>query len=168
MMTYCDKGAVLSECGTYRLLLWRRWNLAAPVLVWIMLNPSTADGHSDDRTIETIVSFASIWGYGAVEVVNLYDFRATDPKDLKRAGYPSSAENFAVIKLVIARAISNGGRIVAAWGAHARDEDVARLLADVRVPLWCLRETRGGKPGHPLYVARDTVPYIWHGVEMLT
>lgn len=39
----------MSEDGRYRYRLWRQWD-RGPVMAWIMLNPSTADAHTDDPT----------------------------------------------------------------------------------------------------------------------
>ena len=50
------QGAYLSECGWYRYLLWRRWQPSAPVVNFIMLNPSTADAVQDDPTVTRCIA----------------------------------------------------------------------------------------------------------------
>lgn len=45
-----EKAAVLSDDGRYRYRLTRRWDDRSMV-VWVMLNPSTADAEVDDPTI---------------------------------------------------------------------------------------------------------------------
>ena len=78
------KGAVISDCKRYRYRLWRIWNGSQSRLVFVMLNPSTADGEQDDPTIRKCVGFAERLGYGGIEVVNLFAWRATDPRRATR------------------------------------------------------------------------------------
>jgi hypothetical protein len=84
--------AVLSDCGTYRYRLGRRW-AEGPVDVWIMLNPSTADATVDDRTIRRCMEFSRRWGAGALVVGNLFALRATDPAELVRHPDPIGPDN---------------------------------------------------------------------------
>lgn len=136
--------------GRYRYLLWRRW-AEADSLLFIMLNPSTADAERDDPTIRRCIGFARSWGFGGVEVVNLFAWRATLPRALARARDPVGPHNDRAISQAVARSRA----VIAAWGVHGalgdRDEQVAQLLAATR--LRCLGLTRDGAPRHPLYVA---------------
>jgi hypothetical protein len=84
-VTSAESWADLSDCGTYRYRLGRRW-AEGPVDVWIMLNPSTADATVDDRTIGRCMEFSRRWGAGALVVGNLFALRATDPTDLLTLG----------------------------------------------------------------------------------
>lgn len=77
--------AILSrDGGWHRYLLARIWDPspAAALLVWIMLNPSTADHERDDPTVRRCAGFARRLGYGGIAVANLYSYRATDPREL--------------------------------------------------------------------------------------
>jgi hypothetical protein len=138
-----------SFAGPYRYLLWRRWTDASSVL-FVMLNPSTADARRDDPTIRRCIGFARAWGFGGVEVVNLFAWRATDPRELRRAADPIGPDN----DRAIAKAAARNHAIIAAWGVHGalleRDRQVAVLLAGARVH--CLARTGNGAPRHPLYV----------------
>jgi len=144
--------------GRYRFRLWRRWAPGGAAL-WIMLNPSTADDVGDDPTIRRCIGLSRGWGFGAIEVVNLYALRATRPRDLFAARAPVGRGNDAAIAASAAAAES----IVVAWGMHggrgARAGDVLALLA--RCPLWCLGRTRGGQPRHPLYAPASTRLVAW-------
>lgn len=153
--TLDDRGAEISACGRYRYLLWRRWDKDKPRALFIMLNPSTADAEIDDPTIRRCISFARSWGMGGIRVVNLYAFRATKPADLWKAADPIGEGNLSWID----RSIDTHGVAVAAWGAHARDKEVREvreLFYDLGIPLYALKLTKDGKPGHPLYIAGDT------------
>lgn len=80
--------ARFSRCGRYRWWLRRRWRPAAPTLVFLGLNPSSADGQNNDPTLRRLIGFAGSWGYGAVEVLNLFSWISTDPLGLRQAAEP--------------------------------------------------------------------------------
>lgn len=158
--------AWLSDDRKYRYRLGRRWD---PTLrdvemdVWVMLNPSTADGRVDDPTIRRCIAFSKAWGAGGLHVVNLFAYRATNPKDLGWVEDPVGPENDEQITAAVARATDTGGRVIVAWGAHpdaaARAEHVASFLD--AVPLVCVGVTKAGAPRHPLYVPKTTEPTPW-------
>ena len=75
-----QSGADFSECGRYRYKLWRTWDDIRPVVMFIMLNPSTADATADDPTIRRCIGFARAWGYGGVRVGNLFAWRTPYPQ----------------------------------------------------------------------------------------
>lgn len=142
------KHATMSECGKFRYRLWRKWGEGSPLL-FIMLNPSTADAEVDDPTIRRCLKFAQAHAFGELEVVNLFAYRATDPQDLKRAGYPVGPDNDAYIE-----AAADAAAVCVAWGSHAagleRPDMVLQQLRALGVKPQCLRITRGGYPQHPL------------------
>jgi hypothetical protein len=72
--------ALFSPCGRFRYRLGRRW-AEGPTVALVLLNLSTADDEVDDPTIRRCIDFARRWGYGGLEVVNLYAHVATDPAD---------------------------------------------------------------------------------------
>jgi len=157
-----DRGAVLSDDGMYRYLLWRRWDKTKPRACFIMLNPSTADAEVDDPTIRRCIGFARAWGLGGIRVVNLYPFRATKPADLWRADVPEGHGNLGYIE----RAIDTGGIAVAAWGAHGKENrGVRNLFYELGVPLYALKITKDGQPGHPLYIAGNAVPVVYEAAR---
>lgn len=154
-MNYVDVGAQISEDGRHRTRLWRAWSTDWRML-FIMLNPSTADATRDDPTIRKCVGFAKQHGAGGIEVVNLYTLRTPSPDVLFDAPVASRnmRENGQIIHSVAHATERNGGLIVCAWGADKRAEVVAqhtrRLLAYRN--LWALRITKDGRPAHPLYL----------------
>lgn len=151
--------AVLSPCGRYRYLLGRIWNeLAIPlgprIVLWVMLNPSTANDDVDDPTIRRCINISDSLGYDGLEVVNLFAWRSPTPLALAKADDPVGPENDLHIKEAVARA----SRIVVAWGngipmADQRRSEVRKLLRPY--DLHCLGHTGVGAPRHPLYVRRE-------------
>lgn len=82
------KEALLSEDRKYRYILSRTWDEAKPAVLFIGLNPSTADEKSDDSTIRKCINYAKCWGYGKILMANLFAFRSTDPSILIHAADP--------------------------------------------------------------------------------
>lgn len=152
-----EAGAVVD--GPYRYRLWRHWRREAGAVLFVMLNPSTADAKSDDPTLRRCLAFSRRWGYGGVEVVNLFAWRATDPRALALAADPIGPHNDSVVAAAAAAAHA----VVVAWGAggklDGRDRAVASLLRPYRPR--CLGVTAAGAPRHPLYVRADQRLLRW-------
>lgn len=148
-------GAIISECGLYRYMLWRDWGGDARVCTFIMLNPSTADATQDDPTIRRCIGFATREGCGRLLVLNLFAFRSPSPSALKAAADPIGPDNNRHLGNLVTDGIF--GPIIAAWGAHGshmgRDRVVRGLFSER--PLMCLGTTKDGAPRHPLYVKAD-------------
>jgi hypothetical protein len=148
---FLSRHAVISPDGVYRYRLSRVWDGTKLPLPWIMLNPSTADAEIDDPTIRRCMSFARREGAGGIEVLNLFAFRATDPKALRHASDPIGPDNDEWIREVL----FPHSRVVAAWGAHGdylgRGFAVMRALRESGINIVCL----GDKPRHPLYIKGD-------------
>jgi hypothetical protein len=87
------KSAIISSCSRYRYELRRIWDDALPPYVSGMLNPSTADGQIDDRTIVANLLRAEALGCGSLIVWNLGAGRATKPKVWKAMAGPIGPEN---------------------------------------------------------------------------
>jgi hypothetical protein len=161
-----DRGAELAgDRQQYRRRLWRYWSPdRRPLLAWIMLNPSTADGELDDPTIRVCCGRARRLGYGGIEVANLFQYRATHPHELLTADDPIGPDADRAIEDVARRAEA----IVAAWGgfasssAESRSREVAELVADrLKRPLLCLGTTAAGAPLHPLRIPYSTELTTW-------
>lgn len=170
----CLSGAVFDgdPPDRYRYRLWRTWGYpfgdVDRRVLWVMTNPSTADGETDDRTIAKITRFTKKWGYGGLDVVNLFGLCATDPRELKVAVKakrdPIGRSNDEHLRSLVESAATR--LIVCAWGAHgtllAREQAAERLLANTRgLALHCLRRTKGGHPEHPLYLPENLTPIVW-------
>jgi hypothetical protein len=149
--------AWFSSDRTYRYLLTRRWGDPASWMTWIMLNPSTADASADDPTIGRCTAFAKREGCGGLDVLNLFAWRAADPRALRECGDPVGPDNDLFIT-----GHAQGALVVAAWGAHAfaagRAREVGQLVGALGVSLLCLGITKDGHPKHPLARGRERVP----------
>lgn len=153
--------AVISSCGRYRYALSRQTGLlnAGGTVLFIMLNPSTADAETDDPTIRRCLGFARRWGYRRLDVANLYAWRATDPARLHDAADPVGPEN----DQWIARLACRARLVIVAWGAnlHPQPRRVGRvcdLLDHYRRPVRCLGLTQHGHPRHPVRLAGAIEP----------
>lgn len=155
---FLESAAQLSDCGLYRYSLSRVWDQDKYTVTWIMLNPSTADAAQDDPTIRRCCGFAEAWGLGGIYVVNLFAFRATEPKRLRTAPDPIGPENDSAI----IGACMAGNLTVAAWGTmgelRGRGEQVLAMLRGQRLTAHHLGLTQGGHPRHPLYARGDLHP----------
>lgn len=156
-MKYIKAGAEISDCGKYRWALWRFWDELKPVCVWVMLNPSTADAEEDDPTIRKCVGFSQRWGCGGIYVANIFSWRATDPKELKKVNDPIGHQTAWVLKLLSNR---NYKYIVTAWGRNGelngRGQAVQDLLLSAGLKPFSLGTCANGEPKHPLMLAYST------------
>lgn len=157
-----DAAAVLSVCGKYRYELRRIWQPGGRNVVFVMLNPSTADAEKDDPTIRRCVDFGKRWGYGGLIVVNLFAVRATQPTAMRAADDPVGPENHTHVKRILDHAYMTGADVVCAWGTHGdyMDQDLTMLgwieYSFGRLKPKCLGVTQAGHPRHPLYAKAST------------
>jgi len=155
------KSAVISADGRYRYVLRRWWGgketIDKPIL-WVMLNPSTADAEVDDPTIRRCIAFSRSWGYDGMLVGNKYAFRSTDPYALKslRLAEATGPDN----DMWLRRMASVSDRIVLAWGNHG-GQLVPGALTHTLHDLWCLGRNRDGSPKHPLYLRYNLPLQPW-------
>ena len=152
-----ERFAVISDDQQYRYLLSRRWG-GGQKLLWIMLNPSTADGLVDDPTIRRCMGFAQREKFGGIEVVNLFALRCTQPEELLTHREPRGPENVHYVREALGR-VGSLKIAICAWGSFwskGRRIPVEELAQDAGVDLVCLGLTKNGSPRHPLYLAADT------------
>lgn len=152
--------AVISECGAYRYVLRREWDALLPTLVFVMLNPSTADATQNDATIRKCVGFARRNGFGSISVVNLFALRSRNPAALRSHPEPIGPDNDAWILRETRDPMRS---VVVAWGCNARHFP-GRVVA-VRDMLGratrALRITKDGHPEHPVMLPYDLMPVPW-------
>ncbi len=175
-MTGClvilERSETTSPCGLFRYRLYRSWvDLLGEdrSALFVMLNPSTANGSVDDPTVRRLIGFGRRWGCCELAVVNLYALRATDPDDLRRfEGDPIGPENDRHIRQSALLAANSGARIVCAWGAldhwqRRRADEVLAILREATDEVEVFGWTGGGaeQPRHPLYLPRGQRTQAW-------
>lgn len=162
-MTAIEAGPVgFSEDRRYRYWLTRDWGLGQRVM-WIGLNPSTADERHLDPTLRRILRYSSEWGYAGFVMTNLFAYRATKPGDMKAQEDPVGPDN----DQHLVRVAAEVGLVVCAWGTHGVHMDRSRAVVDLLTnaghssKLRCLVVVGNGEPGHPLYLplTASPIPY---------
>ena len=152
-----QRSAIMSDCGAYRYELRRIWDSSLPILLWVSLNPSTADHINDDPTNRRIAGFSKTWGYGGYVLANLFAYRAISPKTLKQAPDPIGPDNDKHLKK-LSRAAAH---TICAWGNHgALLQRAAKVLPLLDRPL-ALGITKQHQPLHPLYCPADRQPKLF-------
>lgn len=155
---YLELHARFSRCRRYRYSLARKLATAKATptrrVLFIGLNPSTADHRQDDPTIRRCAGFARDWGFSEMEVVNLFAFRATYPADLKQADDPVGARNDYWIR----RCHRDADLTIACWGNDGEFMQRADKIKTMLNDLYCLNINRSRQPAHPLYQRADEQP----------
>lgn len=145
----------------YRYQLQRTW-APGPVVLFVMMNPSTADPLCDDPTVAKCGRLARKWGYGGFMVGNTFAYRATDQGRLTEVDDPVGPDN----DRHLAELASEAALVVFAYGKpkrlglRARGPAVASALADLCQPH-ILRLCADGTPSHPLYLPECLLPVPW-------
>jgi hypothetical protein len=148
--------------GPYRWTMTRAWAKGKTIL-WVLFNPSRADGKTDDPTTLRMMGFSYRWGFGSMIVANVYPFVASKPTDLHawrrtfdhetfeglgmpqwelgidRSSWAAFHHNQRLISDILTKAAAGGGQneemtCVAAWG-HGP------TLADLEHFLHCIQMT---------------------------
>lgn len=156
--------AVLSADQKYRFLLWRSLSVfGSGVCCFVMLNPSTADAYKDDPTIRRCISFGLRLGCAELQVVNLFAYRATDPRQLgwllrEQAIGEGNDEH-------IRQAARSARFVICAWGnggsLFERSREVLAIIREVGAQALALKlNAATGEPGHPLYLPADSEPFL--------
>ena len=153
------KSAVISDCSKYRYELHREWDKDKKKVLFIMLNPSTADIHNNDLTTIRCMNFAKKWEYGGIMIGNIYPFRAKRPKHLKKwlnndFGVACSLwEN----QIHVGEMAQQADLIVCAWGCNHPDiPEWIDNLGDLFYLELCKDNIT---PKHPLgNISKDAIP----------
>lgn len=193
MIHTIDQGQIESPCGLYR-YLW--WHEMAPAMfeedgdvrtaLWVVHNPSKADGKVLDPSVKKMIQFGRRWGCRRTLVVNRHAFRATDPKDLRRAFIEGididGPENHSHVEAALKDAhnvtvfawgkgisLGQSRKADGSFGEHrgytAPPPPFEPPYEDMLAWEWehgtvsALALNADGSPKHPLYVAYDAVPH---------
>ena len=151
--------AIFSDDRKYRYRLRKHLSGTERTALFVMLNPSVATEFRDDNTIRRCKAYAADWGYGILEVVNIFAIISTDPKALYRDPEPIGPDNNAVIRL----AVESADIVVCAWGSHGdkfpkRVKEVLHLIKETGQQPHYLELTKSGQPRHPLKLKKGLRP----------
>ena len=157
------KSAIISDCNKYRYELHREWDKDKKKVLFIMLNPSTACGVTDDLTTIRCMNFAKKWGYGGIMIGNIYPFRAKRPKDLKTWIKHSEVDVYEYYRELdnenhVYDMAQQADLIVCAWGCNYKDgtPDWVEELGDLFYLELCKDNIT---PKHPLgNLSKDAIP----------
>lgn len=153
MELFNNNGAEFSECRRYRYVLWRIWDESLPMVMFIGLNPSTANESSDDPTIRRVKRFTSDWGFGGVYMMNLFAWVTAYPEELKKCDNPLG-DNDKWLKEIAQKC----KKIIFAWGSFAEAHERSKQIVEMFTEGQALMINNNGSPKHPLYVKADTIP----------
>ena len=159
-----ETNAIISDCGKYRYELHRTWDKDKKKVLFIMLNPSTADGMKDDLTTIRCINFAKKWEYGGIMIGNIYPFRAKRPKHLRKwikgdgdlYNFNECEDNKNHVKDMAQKA----DLIICAWGCNYKGTPEWIKDIDSKMGLHYLELCDDGiTPKHPLgNLSKDLVP----------
>jgi hypothetical protein len=143
-------------------VLWRDLLEGEGTLTAVCLNPSTADENTNDATVSRCIVRAKSMGFRRFEMLNLFAWRSTDPKQLLTVSDPVGPDND---EWILARA-SESKMIICGWGGTSplipeRATTVLRELRGAGIKLHALKLTKDGHPGHPLYISYSIKPFDW-------
>jgi hypothetical protein len=142
------QGASFSFCRKYRYSLWRIWDKSKPLVMFIGLNPSTADETDADPTIESVIRISKHNGYGGFYMMNCWAYIATKPEELKINPMSEQWNNDTIT--VIA---SKCDAVVFAWGNFkiVRDMGKDKELFEMFPRAKVIGFNKNGSPKHPLF-----------------
>jgi len=149
------KSAKFSECMKYRYSLTRIWNddtFSAPLLVFVGLNPSTADAEKDDPTIRRCIGFAKDWGYRGIVMLNIFAYRATNPREIKDVPDKIGKYNDVFLNNF---AGDNNYDVIFCWGAFPEYKWRMNQVENIFTHGKPIALSKDGFPRHPLYLKKD-------------
>lgn len=157
-------GAEFSPDRKYRYALWRIWDKDKPLVMFIGLNPSTANENDtpqgNDNTITKVKKIARNNGYGGVYMMNLFPLVSTDPDKLVEF-YNTFVhdEQDAKNRRMLVEIAVKCRDIVYAWGSFKQAELRGKTISAMFPAsdhIFCLHINKNGSPKHPLYCRDDS------------
>jgi hypothetical protein len=147
----------------YRYRLFRSWGTQLRVM-FVLMNPSTADPLVDDPTVAKCRRLAVKWGYGSMYVGNTFAYRATDQGRLTEVEDPTGPDN----DQHLLEMAMDSAKVIFAYGQPKqrrlkdRGPAVVKLLSlHANTRPYVLRLSKNGTPCHPLYLPETLKPVLW-------
>jgi hypothetical protein len=127
----------------------------------VIFNGSDADERRTDSTVRRCIGFARAWGYGGVDIANLYGLVSRNPGALGHYFDPVGPDN----DRHLAAVCCENDLTILAWGPTAdtdRAHAVAQMLRQIARrrggSLAVLGWTHGAQPLHPLLAPKHSTP----------
>ena len=153
--------AMYSPCKSFRYSLSRIDVQARKILLFILLNPSTATELRNDPTIARCQKRAEMLGYKAFIICNLFAFRTKSPSIMKSCQDPIGPENNEIIRGQLKLA----DKVICAWGNHGtylgQAEKILKIIKMEATPAYHLGLTKKNQPMHPLYLSYNKKLRKW-------
>jgi hypothetical protein len=154
--------AVFSSCERYRYNLTRKWvhqsKTSRRFILWVLLNPSTADENKLDPTLTRCAEFSRSWGYDGMIVRNVFAYRTPSPKVMLQARN-SGIDIIGPANDLWLNDHAGVALTIVGWGALPLARDRAEQVVKLLGPgLLCMGLNNGGSPKHPLYLSKQTRP----------
>lgn len=144
------------ETKEHRLKLTCTWDDELPRCLYIMLNPSTADTETCDRTLGRCISLAKENGFGSIVVVNLFSLRTANVNELRNTEVCNHPDNMPIVQ----QAIDEAETVIAAWGSNLQQKSdsswVIEQASKRGKSIYCFLKNKTNTPKHPLYVKSGT------------
>lgn len=162
MELFQNNGAEFSQCRKYRFALWRIWDEAKPLVMFIGLNPSNANEGKDDPTIESVTRISKNNGYGGFYMMNCFPIVSSDPRVLK--GFWQSPVSYiqnqdTLNRRKLEEVSKSCAAVVFAWGNFKivrelnRDKELFQMFPNAKA----IGTNNNGSPKHPLFQKGTTL-----------
>lgn len=160
--------AIISECGLYRYRLDRACCLpfeGSKVFAFFGINPSTADATLDDATVRKWRGFTMRNNGHRFIVGNVFSYRATDVRELRKVFRTMGPDQFEHLKAII----RDADVLVPCWGSLTKIDygmrlyasELMKILLESGKPVLHFGATKSGDPKHPLMLGYDTQLTPW-------
>ena len=167
MLSFC----LFSECKSYRWILKRELLSGKKTVIFIGLNPSTANSSNNDRTLSRMINFCSKWNYKNIYVINLFGLISKSPIQLSKSNDPiGENNNFITLKTLEFWRENINCDLWLGWGdkgqLKGRDLKVLKLIKNFfnfksnennySERVLTLGLSKKGNPRHPLYAPNQS------------
>ena len=166
-MSFC----LFSDCRSYRWILKRELIKGTKTVIFIGLNPSTADSFHNDRTLSRIINFCSKWDYKNIYIINLFGLISKSPSKLLKSKDPVGKYNDLITLQMLEFWSENVNcDLWLGWGnkgtLNNRDNKVQKIIKrlsylnetenNCHKRIYSLGLSKQGNPRHPLYMSNES------------
>lgn len=147
-------GAIFDDNKAHRFRLWRKWDSSKPMVLFIMLNPSTADDVKNDPTVTRLIKFAQNFNYGGFYVGNIYSYITPYPETLyflQNKDFKIEENTNHVIEMA-----NECKDVIFGWGNNIKNFNQPEIIIKMFPEAFCFELTNTGNPKHPLYLSNKS------------